>query len=224
MKKYSFCVLLPTKNEKENIRQMIESIRKHCNYEIIVSDENSPDGTAKIARSLGVKVFPRKNSGYGSGVKESLENAKKLGHTHLLVTDCDRTYPVDYIKKITNAASEGYDLVNAGRKRSDIRFFHRLPNLFHTLLVRLLYGGKINDVNSGMKLMKIDRFINKITASGSDSTVQIIITALKNKYRIKEVLIPYHDRHGDKSRGTSKVRIRDGIIITWRIVKERFSK
>jgi len=223
MEKYSFCVLLPTKNEKENIRPMIEAIRKHCSYEIIVSDESSPDGTAKIARSLGVKVFPRKNSGYGSGVKESLENAKKLGYTHLIVTDCDRTYPVRCIKKLANAATKEYDLVNAGRKRSDIRFFHRLPNLFHTLLVRLLYGGKINDVNSGMKLMKIGRFINKITASGSDSTVQIIITALKNKYKIKEITIPYYDRHGDNSRGSSKVRIRDGIIITWRILKERFT-
>ena len=222
MAKYSFCILLPTKNERENVKSMIESIRKHCNYEIIVSDENSPDGTAKIARSLGVKVFPRKTLGYGSGVKESLDNAKKLGHTHLFVIDCDRTYPVNYIKKLTKAASEGYDLVNAGRKRSDIRIFHRFPNMFHTLLVRLLYGGKINDVNSGMKLMRIDRFMNKIITSGSDSTVQIIITALKNKYSIKEVPIPYHDRHGDKNRGHSKVRIRDGIIITWRILRERF--
>jgi len=224
MAKYSFCIELPTKNEKDNIGYMIENIRKHCNYEIIVSDEHSPDGTGKIAESLGVKVFPRKNPGYGSGLKESLLNAKKLGHTHLLVMDCDRTYPIKYIKTLTKIASQGYDLVNAGRRMSDIMWLNRLPNMFHTFLTRLLYGGTITDVNSGMKLMKIDKFLDKLTVSGNDSTVQTIIITLKNRYKIKEVIIPYDDRHGDKSRGKSKIRYRDGIIITWRIIRDRFTK
>lgn len=224
MTRYSFCIELPTKNERENIRFMIENIRKHCNYEIIVSDEHSPDGTSEIAKSLGVKVFPRKNPGYGNGVIESLINAKRLGHTHLLVMDCDRTYPIDYIKTLTKFADQGYDLVNAGRRMSDIRLVNRLPNMLMTLLTRLLYGGNITDVNSGMKLMKIEKFLDKITTAGNDSTAQIIITALKNKYKIKEIIIPYDDRHGDASRGQSKIRYRDGFIITWRIIRDRFMK
>lgn len=224
MAKYSFCIELPTKNERENIRSMIGYVRKHCNYEIIVSDEHSSDGTGKIAKSLGVKVFPRKNPGYGSGLIESLINAKKLGHTHLLVVDCDRTYPVEYLKIMAEFARQGYDIVNAGRKMSDIRRLNRLPNIFHTLVTRLLYGGRISDVNSGMKLMRIDKFLGKITATGCDSTVQTILIALKNRYKIKEFVIPYHDRHGDKTRGRSKIRYRDGVIITWRIIKDRFTK
>ena len=224
MAKYSFCIELPTKNERENIRFMIDNIRKNCNYEIIVSDEHSPDGTGKIAESLGVRVFPRKNPGYGSGLIESLANSKKLGYTHLLVVDCDRTYPVEYIKILTKFARKGYDIVNAGRKMSDIKTLTRLPNMFHTFLVRLLYDSNITDVNSGMKLMKIDKFLGRIEATGCDSTVQTIIIALKNKYKIKEVIIPYRDRRGDKSRGKSKIRFRDGIIITWRIIRDRFTK
>ena len=224
MTKYSFCIELPTKNEKENIGFMINNIRKHCSYEIIVSDEHSLDGTGKIAKSMGVKVFPRKKPGYGVGIIESLINAKKLGHTHLLVIDCDRTYPINYIKALTRFARRDYDLVNAGRRMQDIRRLNRLPNMFHTFLVRLLYNGNITDVNSGMKLLKIDRFSGKITAAGCDSTVKTITTALKNKYKIKEVIIPYDDRHGDKSRGRSKIRYRDGLIITWRIIRDRFTK
>lgn len=223
MTRYSFCIELPTKNERENIRFMIENIRKHCNYEIIVSDEHSPDGTGEIAKSLGVKVFPRKNPGYGNGIRESLINAKELGHTHLLVVDCDRTYPIEYIKTLTRFARQGYELVNAGRRMSDIRLVNRLPNMFMTLLARLLHGGNITDVNSGMKLMKIEKFLGKITAAGNDSTSQIIITALKNKYKIKEIIIPYDDRHGDASRGRSKIRYRDGFIITWRIIRDKFT-
>ena len=224
MTKYSFCIELPTKNEKENIRLMIGNIRKRCNYGIIVSDEHSTDGTGKIARSMGVKVFSRKKPGYGSGIIESLANAKKLGHTHLIVIDSDRTYPISYIKTLAGFAKQGYELVNAGRMMRDIRRLNRLPNMFHTFLVRLLYGGNITDVNSGMKLMKIGRFVGKITATGCDSTVQTITAALKNGCKIKEVIIPYNDRHGDKRRGRSKIRYRDGLIITWRIIRDRFTK
>ncbi len=222
MAKFSLCIELPTKNERENIRHMIEGVRKNCNFDIIVSDEHSSDGTAKIAGSMGVKVYPRKKSGYGSGLMESLENAKKLGHTHLLVMDCDRTYPVGCINALAECARQGYDLVNAGRRMSDVRKLNRLPNMFHTFLTRLLYGGNVNDVNSGMKLMKIDKFLGKLTASGNDSTVQTIIIALKNNLSIKEVPIHYSDRHGDESRGKSKIKLRDGMIITWRIIKEKF--
>lgn len=225
MGRYSFCIELPTWNEKKNIKYMIENIRKHCDYEIIVSDENSPDGTGDIARSLGVKVFPRKKPGYGNGIQESLRNAKDLGHDYLLVMDCDGTYPVEYIKTLTKYAEEGdYDLINAGRRMSDIRALNRLPNMFHTFLTKLFYGGNIKDVNSGMKLMKIDSYITKFDTSGNDSTVQTIIIALKNKYKMKEVMIPYKDRHGDVSRGRSKIRYRDGFIIMWRIIKDRFRK
>ena len=194
MTKYSFCIELPTKNEKENIRFMIGNIRKRCNYGIIVSDEHSTDGTGKIARSMGVKVFSRKKPGYGSGIT------------------------------LAGFAKQGYELVNAGRMMRDIRRLNRLPNMFHTFLVRLLYGGNITDVNSGMKLMKIGRFVGKITATGCDSTVQTITAALKNGCKIKEVIIPYNDRHGDKRRGRSKIRYRDGLIITWRIIRDRFTK
>ncbi len=220
--KFSLCIELPTKNERENIAHMIKGVRKHYKCDIIVSDENSPDGTGDIARSLGVKVFPRKTPGYGSGLQESLANAKKLGHTHLLVMDCDRTYPAEYIGAMAEEAKKGHDLVNAGRRMSDIRALNRLPNMFHTLLTRIFYGGRIADVNSGMKMMRIDRFLGRLNTSGNDSTVQTVIIALKNKYPIKEIIIPYKDRHGDPTRGVSKIKYRDGIIIALRIIRDRF--
>lgn len=222
MPKISLCIELPTYNERENIEYMIKNIRKNYNYDIIVSDEHSSDGTAEIAKSLGVDVFPRKKPGYGEGVKESLIHAKERGHTHLLIMDCDRTYPIDYIGTLFKHAKEGYDLVNAGRRLSDIRLLNRLPNWFHTTLTNLLYKGKFKDVNSGMKLMNIDKYLEKFTASDCSSTAQTVIIALKNNYKTKEVTIPYSDRYGDKTKGKSKIRYRDGFIIMMRIFKDRF--
>ena len=221
MKKFSLCILLPTYNEKENIAWMIDHIRKSCQNEIIVSDEHSKDGTAGIASAKGVRVYPRKTPGYGIGLQESLVNAKKLGHTHLLVMDCDRTYPISYIKKMEKEARKGYDLVNAGRRFRDIRLLTRMPNRFHTFLTRLLFGGNINDVNSGMKLMNVEKYIGKITFEGPPSTMQTITVALKNNFKVKEIMIPYDDRSGDESRGKSKIRVKDGFDIMMGILAER---
>lgn len=222
MDRFSLCIELPTKNESANIKFMIENIRKHCSFEVIVSDEHSSDGTAKTAKSMGVKVFPRERPGYGRGLQESLRNAKKLGHTHLLVIDCDRTYPISYIKKMASLARKGCDLVNASRRLSDINSINRLPNLFHTVLMKMLYFTPISDVNSGMKMMDIEKYLDRIKADGNDSTVQTVIIAAKKKFKVCQVLIPYDDRHGDSSRGVSKIKYRDGFIITWRIIKDRF--
>lgn len=221
MPKNSLCILLPTYNEKENIEPMIVALRKY-DYDIIVSDYSS-DGTADIAKSLGVDVFRRKKQGYGDGLRESLETAQKRRHTHMLVIDCDRTYPIDYIPIMWKIANEeNCDLVNAGRNMADIRFLTKLPNMFHTFLTNMFYSCKYRDVNSGMKLMKIDKYINKITAHDADSTVQMIILAAKNKYKTKEISIPYEDRCKDASKGKSKIRIRDGLIIILRILSDRF--
>ncbi len=223
-RKPRLCIVLPTKNEKENIAYMIDEIRRKYDYDIIVSDEHSPDGTADIARARGVDVFPRKKPGYGHGLAESLINAKQRGNTHLLVIDCDRTYSIDGIRKLFEAAQKGYDLVNGGRRLSDIKFLHRLPNWVHTTALNILFLCNIRDVNSGMKLMNIDSYLHKITASGADSTVQIIIIARKNKFRIKEIMLPYNDRSHDKNRGKSKIKYSDGLRILNRIIWERFTR
>lgn len=223
MSKESLCILLPTYNEKENVGFMINSLKKH-GHDIIISDCSS-DGTAEIARSLNVDVFPRKKPGYGDGLKEALEIAKKRGHTYLLVMDCDRTYPPEYIPEMWRIATdENCDFVNAARNMKDIRPLTRYPNMFHTWLTNLVYFYNCKDVNSGMKLMKIDKYIDKFTASGNDSTVQTIIIAAKNKYKMREISIPYKDRYGDESRGKSKIRIVDGLIIALRVIRDRFRK
>ena len=77
MRTISLCIVLPTKNESQNIVYMIREIKKKYDFDLIVSDDNSTDGTGDLARSLGVDVFPRKSPGYGEGLKESLANARK---------------------------------------------------------------------------------------------------------------------------------------------------
>ena len=77
-----------------------------------------------------------------------------------------------------------------------------------------MYGGKLRDINSGLRAFKVDKF--DLDADGFDIEAQITVRALKKRLNIKEIPISYKQRRGD-----SKIRIKDGFLILWRILKER---
>ena len=102
------------------------------------------------------------------------------------------------------------------RNFQNVRPLHRLPNLLHTQSINLLFGGRLKDINSGLRAIKLDKLVD-LDAGGFDIEAQISARALKRGMRIKEIPIEYRRRLGD-----SKIRISDGAFILWRILKERF--
>jgi glycosyltransferase involved in cell wall biosynthesis len=204
-------VCLPTYNEAENVEFMIREIKKF-KLPLFVSDQQSSDGTQEIAKKNGVKVYQRECNGKGCGVQTAIKVAKQKGYDFLMLIDCDKTYPVEMIPELISYTPK-YDLVIGVRSFADVRWLHRLPNRFFTLLINILYNGRYSDINSGMRAINI-RKIGPIDAKGFDIEAQICIRALKRKLRIKEIPISY------KQRRSSKIRIKDGLIILWRILLE----
>ncbi len=217
MKKIKIGIALVAKNEEESIAYMIDKLRKSGYEDIYVVDEQSKDKTKEIAESLSVTVYQREGKGFGCGLKSALKIAVTRGYDYIVRVDCDGSYPPEEIPKLVQYAQK-YDLVAGIRDINKIRWLHRLPNLFHTMMTNILFNGKLHDVNSGMKLINVKKFYNLLDADGFDLEVQMSIRALKKGYLIKEVPINYKERFG----GTSKIRIKDGFLILWRIIKERF--
>jgi len=208
-------VCLPTRNELDSIQIMIDEI-KALKYDLFISDENSTDGTIEIAKKNKIPVYQRDGSGKGYGVIKALEIAKKNGYDTLILIDCDCTYPTKNIPELLKYMPK-YDMVVGRRKMGHVKLLHRLPNMFHTGTINILFDGKLKDINSGLRAFKVDKF--KLDAGGFDIEAQISTRALKKKLKIKEVPIEYKERRGD-----SKIRIKDGFIILWRILKERFNE
>lgn len=204
---------LPTRNEVENIQYMIDRI-KAFNYNLFICDEESSDGTIEIAKRNNIPVYQRDGSGKGYGIVKALEVAKEKGYDVLVMIDCDRTYPPEYIPKLLEFFSE-YDMVVGKRSMSHIRFLHRLPNLAHTYLINLLYGAKLHDINSGLRAFKVDKL--DLDAKGFDIEAQITIRAIKKGLKIKEIPIEYNQR-----KKGSKIRVMDGFLIFLRIIREKF--
>lgn len=125
-------VCLPALNERESIDGMIAEIKK-LNFDIVVSDAGSNDGTDKIAEDMGVKVLRRSAPGKGVGVREAISFADSSGYDFLVTIDCDNTYPVNSIPELL-AAAPGADLVLGARNYSKISNARRWANQIHNLL------------------------------------------------------------------------------------------
>lgn len=113
-------VIVPTYNERENIKKLIPQIARTLNgydYEVIVVDDSSPDGTAGEARHLAnnypVRVIIReKKLGLSSAIVEGFKVS--LGE-YICVIDSDIQHPPEHIKHFIQTMSEGYDIVVGSR-------------------------------------------------------------------------------------------------------------
>ncbi|MEM2025655.1 MAG: polyprenol monophosphomannose synthase [Desulfurococcaceae archaeon] len=153
-------IILPTYNERENIARLVESINRHMNsskFEIIVVDDNSPDGTADIAMELSrlypVKVIKRSGKlGLTSAIHEGISTARgKI----VVVMDADLQHPPHLIPKLTSRVGE-CDIVIASRYISGGRVeglnpWRKAVSLAAVFLTRLLIPKcrKIKDPVSG---------------------------------------------------------------------------
>lgn len=207
-------VCLPTRNEKESIQEMIDKVRA-LGLELIVVDERSNDGTLEVAKSNNVAAYQRDGSGKGWGVRKALEVAAKLNYDFIVLIDCDCSYPVEAIPDLLKIAQE-FDMIVGARDMQAIQFSHRLVNLFHTFSVNLLFGSKLRDINSGLRVLRVDKFHGLLDAAGFDIEAEITVRALKNKFKIREVPVRYHKRVGK-----SKIRYWDTFRIFRKIAGER---
>ena len=113
-------VIVPTYREKDNIEPLVERIAKTLygfEYQIIIVDDDSPDGTAEIALSLAnkysIKVIKRNGiRGLGSAIMEGLRNTQDDVR---VVMDADLQHPPEIISQLVAAAENGANIAIASR-------------------------------------------------------------------------------------------------------------
>ena len=117
MSKPGLSIVLPTYNEKENIKILIPEIEKtfgHINHEVIVVDDSSPDGTAMAVEELSEKysnimvLIRNEKEGIGAAIREGYNNAN---NSIILSLDADLSFTLSDAYEIYEKIQEGYDLV-----------------------------------------------------------------------------------------------------------------
>ncbi|MBS3117735.1 polyprenol monophosphomannose synthase [Candidatus Woesearchaeota archaeon] len=210
------CIVIPTYNERENIRQIVEGIREYVSKDkakILFVDDNSPDGTAKEAAKYGkegVYILKRdKKEGLGKAYTAGFTYAlKKFNPEIVFEMDADCSHPTDKIPLMIKELGrndlvigsryvDGGGIIGWNRKR---RFVSRVGNS----LARLCCGLSQKDCTSGFRAMKAEALkkigLKELSLKGYAFQIELLKRAKESGARIKEIPIVFNDRKKGKSK------------------------
>lgn len=106
-------IIIPTYNEAESLPTLIPAIREQVPCDILVVDDNSPDGTSEVAEKLGCFVLRRVDErGLASAVIDGIHFTT---NKYIIVMDADGQHPAELLPKMQEALEKGIDLVVASR-------------------------------------------------------------------------------------------------------------
>jgi glycosyltransferase involved in cell wall biosynthesis len=196
-------VVVPAYNERQGLAGVLQELKAlGAEYEILVVDDGSTDGTDEIARAAGVRVLRHhRNRGYGAALKTGIRAAAA---PVVVITDADGTYPNERIPELV-ARLEEADMVVGARtgQRVAIPWMRRPAKWVLNRLADYLAETHIPDLNSGLRAFRRDLAMRyfSILPAGFSFTTTITLAFLVNEHRVAYVPIDYHPR-----KGRSKIR------------------
>ncbi|MGQ9602704.1 MAG: glycosyltransferase family 2 protein [bacterium] len=194
-------VVIPTRNESHSIGDIVAAIRdRYPDFDIIVVDDASEDGSGQIATKAGAKVLRLPiRLGYGGAVQTGLKCAYRKKYDLVVLMDADGQHDPESIKQLVEA-SKHYDLVIGSRFLGEASYkipFVRLIGMkIFSFLTSLIIGKRITDTSSGFQA--ISREVCGLFALGHYPVdfpdADMIIWVARNGYRVGEVGVIMHER------------------------------
>lgn len=233
-------MIVPAYNEEVRIvvtlQRTLDYLEKHHpEFELIVADDGSTDGTADLVTSLAARA-PRlrllrspRNQGKGAAVRRGMLDA--TGRWRLFM-DADLSTPIEELEKLLGIGAQGFDVVigSRGLAESDIRERQPFPReamgRTFNAIVRVLLMGGYKDTQCGFKLFSAaaaEEVFSRQTLDGFAFDVENLLLARELGYRVKEVpIIWYHAPNSKVSPITDSSRmLRDLIGLRLRAAKGR---
>jgi dolichol-phosphate mannosyltransferase len=228
-------VIIPTYKEKENIEEMVNTIScLPVKFDILIIDDNSPDGTADIVKTLQISyknlhLIERPGKmGLGTAYLTGFDFAIEKGYSYIFEMDADFSHdPHDLIELLKTCNEKGADVAIGSRYISGVNVVNWpltrvLMSYFASIYVRIITGMRIMDTTAGFKCYKSEVLKNirnyKIRSVGYGFQIEMKFTAWKLGYKIVEIPIIFTDR----KLGTSKMT--GGIFneAFWGVLRMKF--
>jgi dolichol-phosphate mannosyltransferase len=224
-------VIIPTYNEAENIGPLVESIleRYAAWLELLVIDDNSPDGTASIVRDIS-KNEPRvtllsrpAKLGLGTAYLTGFNYALERGYERVIEMDADFSHDPSAISALVSAMNSADMVIGS-------RYMNHTVNVVNwplsrlilsktaSIYTRLITGMPVFDPTSGFKCIsaKVLKSIalDRVHSQGYSFQIEIHFRAWKKGFTIREVPIVFVDRSVGKSKMTRK-NIIEAVWMVW---------
>ncbi|MFQ6057614.1 MAG: polyprenol monophosphomannose synthase [Anaerolineae bacterium] len=228
-------VVVPTYNESDNIETLVEAIMAlGTELQIIIVDDNSPDGTGQMAEALAkehaaVHVLHRPTKmGLGTAYIAGFKQAFALGAERIMTMDADFSHHPRYIPQLL-AKSDTHDLVIGSRyvDGGGIRYWdmwRRVLSRTANAFARMVLGLKAHDCTAGFRcyrrqvLESID--LDQIFSDGYSFLVEMLYKCQQRGYLIAEVPIIFEDRR----RGASKISRQEIFKAMYTVFRLRWEK
>lgn len=230
-------IIIPTYNERENIGPLIAEIHKSLPVaDVLVVDDNSPDGTGDLvaelcARDDKVKLIRREGKlGLGTAYLTGFKYGLERGYEYLFEMDADWSHDPCYLPVLLSAVSdsgdgERADLVIGSRRvpgggTENWGLGRQLISSGGSLYARTILGLPIQDLTSGFKcfrrevLLSLD--LDTVHSEGYSFQIEMTYRAVRRGYKVAEVPIVFVDRRAGQSKMSSRIFL-EAMGVVWRL-------
>ena len=199
MKNKKIAVIIPCYNEAKTIEKVVKDYKKALpEADIYVYDNNSKDGTDKIAEKAGAIVRYEYRQGKGNVIRTMF---REIEADCYLMIDGDDTYPAEDARKMCDLVlEEKADMVVGDRLSATYftenkRAFHNFGNKIVRFLINKLFDNHIKDIMTGYRAFSYD-FVKgfPVLSKGFEIETEMTIHAVDKNYKIVEIPVSYRDR------------------------------
>ncbi len=213
-------VIIPTYNEAGTIRDLIKEIFRFCpDTDILVVDDNSPDGTGEIVEKSAqadkrIRCLHRqKKEGIGRAYAAAFKEIIKEDYAYIAQMDADFSHKPEYVPHMFELAAE-YDVVIGSRyvnggQIENWGVLRRLVSRCGSFYAKVILGLPVNDLTGGFKcfrksvLEKMD--VDKILTRGYAFQIETTFRAYRQGARIKEFPIVFSERRAGKTKMSGSI-------------------
>lgn len=225
-----FLVVLPTYNESRNLSQIVPVILSQDDrIEVLIVDDNSPDGTGQIADVLAggiarVHVLHRQvKEGLGRAYLAGFTWGLERGFAALFEMDADFSHDPRFLKDLIYALEGGADLAIGSRYKAGVNVINwpmsrLILSSGANIYARLVTGLPLTDSTGGFKAFrrKVLEAIpfDRVRSNGYSFQIEMSYRAWKKGFRLVEVPIIFTDRVEGQSKMNKRI-VREAIWMVW---------
>ncbi|KGN98403.1 dolichyl-phosphate beta-D-mannosyltransferase [Porphyromonas gingivicanis] len=216
-------IIIPTYNERENVAAIVQTVfALEEQFDIVIIDDNSPDGTANIVKAL-IEQYPQRlflieragklglGTAYITGFRWSIER----GYDYIFEMDCDFSHPIEALPRLYKEIHEnGYDVAIGSRyvrggKVKDWPVGRILMSYFASVYVRLITWLSVADTTAGFVAYKREVLetidLDAIHFKGYAFQIEMKYVAACLGYKLKEIPITFENRKLGSSKMNSSI-------------------
>lgn len=222
-------VIIPTYNEKENVRGIVELVLSQAaDLEVLVVDDNSPDGTAAIVTEMAqanprIHLLSRAGKlGLGTAYIAGFKWGLARGYAYLIEMDADFSHDPREIPNMLKAIQQA-DLVLGSRYIDGVRVVNwPLSRLFlskgASYYVRIITGLPIHDPTGGFKCFRrivLETIrLDDVRSNGYAFQIEMTHKAWMMGFRVREIPITFADRYAGQSKMSGHI-VREALWMVW---------